>query len=206
MPACPTCGNRVPVRALVCRHCNTLLALPPALAKPGVSDSTVKVLLFPEDRVHPSADTPPTDAGNGTGEPDDTTTVAAFGVRLDLLEPLLDDEIALLVESDPIPIIVRVSQTVVIGRYSEHNAEQPHIDLVPYGAFEKGVSRFHALLRRIVPGNDAVFVEDLGSSNGTWLNSKRLQARLPTRLYPGDFLHFGHLRVQAHFKVARVNA
>jgi hypothetical protein len=183
-----------------------LLASPPALTQPGASDSTVKVLLFPEDRIHLPADTPPAEVGNGTVAADDTATVSAFGVRLDLLEPLLDDEIALLVESDPIPVIVRISQTVVIGRYSEHNAEQPHIDLVPYGAFEKGVSRFHALLRRHAPSDDAIFVEDLGSSNGTWLNGKRLQAHLLTRLHPGDYLRFGHLRMQAHFKAARVNA
>jgi hypothetical protein len=170
--------------------------MPPELLQQGDSESTVKVLNFPEERapVAPSRRAP---------SPDDTATVSAIGGRLDLLEPLNRDELALLIEGDPVPLIVRVGGSVVVGRYSENNLEQPHIDLVPYGAFEKGVSRFHAMLHR---HDERVFIEDLASSNGTWLNGKRLEARRTHPVRSGDYLRFGQLRVQVHFKPAPVKA
>jgi pSer/pThr/pTyr-binding forkhead associated (FHA) protein len=48
------------------------------------------------------------------------------------------------------------------------------------------MSRRHA---RFVPGNDGVVVEDLGSSNGTFVNGERIFA--PTVLRPGDQVLMG---------------
>lgn len=197
MPTCPNCGKFVSSRAFVCRHCKTLLVKPttavnsPALSSP---DSTIKVMIFPEDRIMSSASIE-------LPSPDDTATVNAVAGELDLLEPLRVDEIALLIEGERVPLIARVTDSVVVGRYSQHMQEQPHIDLVPYGAFEKGVSRFHALLRRV---NGELIVEDLASSNGTWLNGRRLEARQSVPVKSGDYLRFGHLRMQAQFKTAHV--
>src|SRR5262245_24150599 len=50
------------------------------------------------------------------------------------------------------------------------------------------VSRHHAqILRR----GDDYFIEDLGSSNGTYLNGKRLVPHAPVGLYEDDRLHIG---------------
>jgi pSer/pThr/pTyr-binding forkhead associated (FHA) protein len=51
---------------------------------------------------------------------------------------------------------------------------------------EQSVSRSHA---RIVVQPDGVWVEDLGSRNGTFVNGQRITA--PTRLQPGDTLQIG---------------
>lgn len=53
---------------------------------------------------------------------------------------------------------------------------------------EEEVSRRHA---RIVLGPDGLTVEDLGSSNGTYVNSKRVQSG---PLAPGDELRIDNLR------------
>ncbi|MBX3082310.1 MAG: FHA domain-containing protein [Anaerolineae bacterium] len=197
MPTCPTCGNFVSSRAFVCRYCKTLLVRPGAVVTPtdsSSSDSTIKVVIFPDDRVaHSESPAPPS--------PDDTATVYAVTGEPDLLEPLHADEIALLIEGERVPLIVSVTESVVIGRYSQHMQEQPHIDLVPYGAFEKGVSRFHALFRRV---DGKLMVEDLASSNGTWLNGRRLETKHSVMVQSGDYLRFGQLRMQAQFKTARV--
>lgn len=191
MPTCPECGKFVSARAVVCRYCKTLLMDATIYAVPAAEeadDATVRVLMFPEERIAKSDRRPTLD---------DTATASAVSGRLDLLEPLNANEIALLIEGDPVPLVITVNESVVVGRYSEHSHEQPHLDLVPYGAFDKGVSRFHAQIMRV---EDQLEVVDLASSNGTWLNGKRLLARQPSTLDSGDYLRFGFMRLQVHFK------
>lgn len=52
------------------------------------------------------------------------------------------------------------------------------VDLTHYGGLEMGVSRRHALIRRTVLGYE---IMDLNSTNGTWLDEKRL---VPNKTYP----------------------
>ena len=49
------------------------------------------------------------------------------------------------------------------------------------------VSRRHALVRDL---GDAPGIEDLGSTNGTWLNDRRVDS--PTALRAGDVVRFGN--------------
>ena len=51
------------------------------------------------------------------------------------------------------------------------------------------VSRIHALVRRVPDGWE---VEDLGSTNGTWVNGWRVSR---ATLHPGDVLQLGELQV-----------
>jgi predicted component of type VI protein secretion system len=51
---------------------------------------------------------------------------------------------------------------------------------------QRNVSRRHA---RFTRASGAVFVEDLGSRNGTWLNGERLASRRKVR--PGDLVELG---------------
>jgi pSer/pThr/pTyr-binding forkhead associated (FHA) protein len=50
------------------------------------------------------------------------------------------------------------------------------------------VSRLHAELLRI---DDRRHLRDVGSTNGTWVNGRRLQGQL--EIAPGDVLTFGNL-------------
>ena len=80
-----------------------------------------------------------------------------------------------------------------LGRVSEAQPIMPDIDLTPYQAYANGVSRLHAVLKR--EGN-RVFVMDLGSSNGTYLNGKRLTPNVEQTLNHGDMLSLGKLKIQ----------
>ncbi len=51
------------------------------------------------------------------------------------------------------------------------------------------VSRFHASLR--LSGEGAILLEDLGSTNGTFINGVRLAPRTPKELRPGDKVDLG---------------
>ena len=52
---------------------------------------------------------------------------------------------------------------------------------------ETKISRYHA---RLTLKQAAVFVEDLGSSNGTFINDRRIEANKPLLLHGGDRLRF----------------
>ena len=60
---------------------------------------------------------------------------------------------------------------ICLGRADEDSDWQPTLDLTPYGAIEKGVSRMHA---DIFLDKDHVFLLELGCANGTWVNGVRL--------------------------------
>ncbi|MCP4871650.1 MAG: FHA domain-containing protein [Proteobacteria bacterium] len=53
------------------------------------------------------------------------------------------------------------------------------------------VSRLHSRLER---SEDGILVEDLGSTNGTWVNGSRIKG--PTLVKPGDDLRFGPQRLE----------
>ena len=80
-----------------------------------------------------------------------------------------------------------------LGRVSEGQPIMPDIDLSPYQAYGSGVSRLHAVLKR--DGNRIV-VMDLGSSNGTYLNAKRLNPNVEQVIKHGDVIALGKLKIQ----------
>lgn len=84
-----------------------------------------------------------------------------------------------------------------LGRVSEAQPIMPDIDLTPYQAYANGVSRLHAVLKR---EGKRVFVMDLGSSNGTYLNGKRLSPNVDQTLNHGDMLALGKLKIQILLK------
>jgi len=55
------------------------------------------------------------------------------------------------------------------------------------------VSRHHAAL---IPGEDALYVVDLDSTNGTWINGKYLEPGQRYMLEPGDRLELGLIRFE----------
>lgn len=67
------------------------------------------------------------------------------------------------------------------------------LDLAEAGAESLGVSRRHALIRG---DRGTFFVMDLDSTNGTFLNGRRLQPRNQHLLVSGDVLRLGALEVR----------
>jgi pSer/pThr/pTyr-binding forkhead associated (FHA) protein len=83
-----------------------------------------------------------------------------------------------------------LSKEISIGRLDAASATFPDVDLSEDGGLEKGVSRRHA---RITRQGINLFIEDLGSVNGTFLNGKRLTPYLPHPLEKGDEVQIGRL-------------
>jgi len=85
---------------------------------------------------------------------------------------------------------------LILGRFDPDTGERPEVDLSPYHAAEKGVSRRHAVIAR---RETALNIIDLGTPNGTFLNGMRLVANQPRVLRDGDEVRLGHLVLRITF-------
>lgn len=90
-----------------------------------------------------------------------------------------------------LPLATRNEFTM--GRLSEGQPIMPDIDLTPYQAYASGVSRLHAVVKRDA---ERVIIMDLGSSNGTYLNGRRLNPHTEEILKHGDVIALGKLKIQ----------
>lgn len=95
------------------------------------------------------------------------------------------------------PIRHQGKTDAILGR-SADNIPSPAglIDLNEYHAFSLGVSRQHAVL---VYQGGGYTIEDLNSSNGTWLNGNRLLAGQAYPLRSGDHIQLGELLIFLYF-------
>jgi len=108
----------------------------------------------------------------GQGHENDNTVLPYNGPRLELATT---------------GSIFKLGERVVVGR------EDPRleIDLEAYPD-SKFISHHHAQLTRV---NDQQYVEDLGSSNGTYVNERKLASGQIEPLTAGDVIRFGKLEM-----------
>ncbi|HEX8997060.1 MAG TPA: FHA domain-containing protein [Ktedonobacterales bacterium] len=85
----------------------------------------------------------------------------------------------------------------LIGREDPVSNIYPDIDLTPHKGEEYGVSRMHA---KIYAQGSQYLIEDLNSTNATYLNRQKLAAKTPTPIKDGDEVRFG--KVEATFTTA----
>lgn len=81
-------------------------------------------------------------------------------------------------EATVLPLVGKPDGSILVGR-------APHCDLV---VEHPSVSKEHA---RFTRKGDELRLEDLGSTNGTFHNYRRLEPRTPTQVQPDDALCFG---------------
>lgn len=89
------------------------------------------------------------------------------------------------------PVILENRPRLVIGRDTELPQNEV-LDLSRYGDVALGISRRHA---QISFTDNAFFLEDLGSTNGTWLNRRRLTPGQKFRLQSDDQIWLGPLKL-----------
>lgn len=108
------------------------------------------------------------------------------------LPKLPDNSFALFVMEDTEPLIVENSEAIYLGRFTQQTPTATSIDLTKYKAAELGVSRLHA---RITWSDGFYHLEDLASTNGTWLNYQRLAFGKSYELHNGDIILLGQLQI-----------
>jgi pSer/pThr/pTyr-binding forkhead associated (FHA) protein len=92
---------------------------------------------------------------------------------------------------------ITLIKPVRLGRSDPVQNIFPEVDLSDDLALESGVSREHAC---IFARGRTLMVEDLGSTNGTLLNGKRLDPYIPEQLNHGDQLQLGKLLIEVRLR------
>lgn len=163
------------------------------------------------DTAAPAADAEP-DAKAGQGElanKHDTAVLAGKSpIRRALQQRTSTDEyqtaslgdnreIILVIRGMVERLILKDDKRIVLGRTDVKSRFLPDVDLTPYGALDRGVSREHASLHM---QDGHLYITDLNSTNGTYLANEKLEAFKPALLRKGDELSLGRLPVQVLFR------
>jgi hypothetical protein len=175
--SCPTCGADNPVSETYCHNCGFWLTakVQPAAHTAGAelrqtfiqSNVSLPVQPLSESTEKPIVPVPETlsetsPSGEISGRLFSTTTGA----------------------SSSLP-----SKTeVILGRRDPDRGIYPDVDLSDQGSVSNSVSRQHA---RLLAQGKQIFVEDLNSTNSTYLNRQRLQPGQRYLLSEGDELRLG---------------
>lgn len=93
------------------------------------------------------------------------------------------------------PFTVYPNPEIILGRNDPISGAMPDVDLTPYGGLHKGISRYHASLQI---REDKLYLLDLGSRNGTFLNGQRLVANRPYLVHSGDEVCLGRIVMHIH--------
>src|SRR5260221_5285245 len=98
------------------------------------------------------------------------------------------DHIQVVLEIQRMLLILPTMETMVIGRMT--NRDNPtDIDLSGFNAVDLGVSRQHIRLTR----DSLIYIEDLNTTNGTFVNGMKLVPSAQYMLTNGDELRLGQL-------------
>jgi hypothetical protein len=198
---CPQCGTAVIPGEAFCDTCGaSLLSAPvaPAVAAPGLPYGGI-----PPQPTYPAPEpvaAPPPKVGLPPVPPIITPPISTPPVTAPPLatppaqagRPSLAG-ISLIIQPAGATLALPASGQVVIGRSDPVSNVFPDIDLTSHGALDRGVGRRHA---RIFLQGGQVLIEDLDSTNGTFLNAAHVPPRQPKALRAGDELRLGTLTMK----------
>jgi pSer/pThr/pTyr-binding forkhead associated (FHA) protein len=108
----------------------------------------------------------------------------------------VDDDQSIIIEIDGMQLPLPIAPSLVLGRLSsspDPSDQTPHVDLSAFSAAQKGVSRQHA---RISRKYGLIYIADLGSTNGTLLNSLLLTPHSDRVIRSGDEVRLGDLTLR----------
>ncbi|MGJ3237092.1 MAG: FHA domain-containing protein [Anaerolineae bacterium] len=106
-------------------------------------------------------------------------------------------EVMLLVDQEIRQLSLHNDVSYLLGRFDRRKPSGNHIDLSPFKANERGVSRIHA---QIHMANDRLYITDMDSTNGTIVDGARLQPHQAVVLRQGSDVLLGRLHIQIMYK------
>ena len=108
-----------------------------------------------------------------------------------------DTSLALYFSDTGQSLILQIPEHITMGRVDLSHSTRPDVDLTEYGAVAKGVSRIHATFLR---DDDTLLLNDIRSTNGTYLNDQRLIPDEPQIIRDGDTIQLGKFKICIHFQ------
>ena len=184
---CPNCGHRNRRGVIFCEECGIQVGT----GAPPLSAQLATVQI-----------------GDHTGDTDENIveTVQMEGVKADIRPgtSVFEPNMVLRLEIEGVnePLFLRPfdKKQIIFGRQDLDNAaNNPDVDLMPYGGYNKGISRRHAAL--LLKGKRLSLI-DLDSSNGTFLNEDSLEPHEPYQLRDGDDIQMGNLLMHITFQAS----
>jgi hypothetical protein len=169
---CPVCHLKNPVGAIVCEFCGATLAVFDGIA-------TTR-------HVEENFSLPVEGATRKLEEELNTALAPLTGISIYL--------------EDLTPIVTSFEKEFSLGRKVETG--EAGVDLIPFGAFQLGVSRKHAIIRETDRGYEII---DADSTNGTWLNKQRL---VPNQAYPlpsGGIIRMGQIQLIVYYTKPKIS-
>lgn len=118
------------------------------------------------------------------------TTYHSSAHCAEYIDQLGDDTFALFVMEQEKPIIVQNAPRIILGRMLE--GDETYVNFPDAEALGLGVSRRHA---QISYEAGQYHLMDFHSTNGTWLNRKKLNPHINYLLHSGDIITLGQLRL-----------
>jgi hypothetical protein len=169
---CPFCGHKNPVGVLVCDSCGKVIS--------GDTIGTTYRLDLPDNLRE-----------------EQRTAVQQVNLNDRKLDFPPGGTFAIQIREVEAPLIFQPdsSNALLIGRRNNENTFKPEIDFYPFAGYLLGVSRKHALIYR---QGTRLMLEDLGSSNGTFINGVRLKPNEPHPIFDGAEISIGNL----HFTIS----
>lgn len=178
--SCPNCGESCFAHALACKHCGHLLR---DIGGNSARQTVVVPRTLPEELDKPD-----------TGKLNETGNLNLAGTSR--FNPSAVLYLSVERVNSPITRYVR-EEPICVGRTEPDNAlQRDDIDLGPYNARERGVSRRHAHIYR---EGGTLYITDLGSSNGTYINGERVAANDAHPLHDGDEIILGRMMLWVNF-------
>jgi pSer/pThr/pTyr-binding forkhead associated (FHA) protein len=125
-------------------------------------------------------------------------TVRAAGQLEDMLSTITDGDdtqqtVYLMVYNQVEHVSLAEEQSVIIGRSDAQTGFKPDVDLMRYNARKHGVSREHAC---IYLRGQCLYLMDMGSNNGTFVDGQKLMPHHAQPLKEGDCIRLGLLEIQ----------
>ena len=102
----------------------------------------------------------------------------------------VDNALLFYVDSEPEPMIFVDKNEINIGRQDSAGRITPEMDLNEHDGSQRGVSRVHAQIKF---REGKYLIQDLHSTNGTWLDGNKLVPYQRYELTDGSMLQFGRL-------------
>lgn len=172
MKLCEQCGHSNTSSAIFCANCGQYLYKP---TRPG---GTRKLETSDLD-----LNTPKGPSGTNTFH-SEMVLILDFGHR-----------------EDRVVVSIQDGNEITLGRVDHLTTVMPTINLTELGAWDRGVSRVHAAVRR---DGDSLSVCDVGSTNGTYLNGVRIKRGDWYPLHDGDSLRLGLLSLSVYFETGNM--
>ncbi|MFP4320947.1 MAG: FHA domain-containing protein [Anaerolineales bacterium] len=185
MQICPNCGYSNRPGVVFCENCGTsLIGSTGAASAQAVSGGTRKLDDSAQDQEK---------------------------IRLEDLRPLGEKGAEVLPDNAILqldvgegtrPILVPVKDYILFGRRDGATGSLPDVDLTTLAGYRMGVSRKHCEMRvEKTDKGPQLYLWDLGSSNGTFINGDRLISHRPYLIRDGDRIRFGQLGMRVGFCV-----